>query len=131
MNSSAGLRSAVKEQGGWPWHTYLVAHDGQEVHSQVLYIHSPLSQRLSRVRVHQDLRQARGSPALVQGLNSSTDLRDRLKWEERQAAEWVGGCPRLDGDRINDMSCLGQSKATDEKDGKRTGQVDTQKYLLL
>lgn len=75
---------------------YLVPHDGQEVHTQVLYIHSPLSQCLSRIRVHEDLRQARGSPALVQGLNAPTDLRDRLKWEERKAAErmcasdWMG-----------------------------------------
>lgn len=34
--------------------TYLMPHNGQEVHAQVLDIHSPLPQCLSGVRVHQD-----------------------------------------------------------------------------
>jgi hypothetical protein len=59
-----------------------MSHDGQEVHAQVFDIHSPLPQCLSSVCVHQDSGQPRGSPDLVQGFNSPTDLGDRLKQEE-------------------------------------------------
>lgn len=62
--------------------TYLMPHDGKEVHAQVLNIHSSLPQCLSGVCVHQDSGQPRGSPDLVQGFNTMTDLGDRLKQEE-------------------------------------------------
>lgn len=59
-----------------------MAHDGQEVHTQVLDIHSSLPQSLGGVRVHQDSGQSRGRPDLVQGFNPTANLGDRLKQEE-------------------------------------------------
>lgn len=63
-------------------HTYLVPHDGQEVHAEVLYIHPPLPQCLGSIRVHKDSGQPGGDTALIQGLNTPSDLRNRLKWGE-------------------------------------------------
>lgn len=58
---------------------YLVPHNGQEVHAQVLHIHTPFPQGLCRICVQQNDRQPGSCPLLVQGFDSLTDIRDGLK----------------------------------------------------
>jgi hypothetical protein len=64
---------------------YLVPHDRQEVHAQVLHIHTPFPQGLSSIRVHENARQTTRCPPLVQGFDALADFRDRLKGEDKKA----------------------------------------------
>lgn len=60
--------------------THLVPHDCQEVHAQVLHVHTPFPQRLRSVRVQENERQPRSGPLPVLGFNSLTDFSYGLKW---------------------------------------------------
>ena len=65
-----------------------MAHDGQEVHTQVPHIHAPLPQGLGGVRVHEHPWQPARRPLLVQGSDSPADLGHRLQ-REKHTAECV------------------------------------------
>ena len=79
VGGSALWWAFMEEEGRWPLQSYLMPHNGQEVNTQVVHIHTSLPQCLCGICVHEDPRQTRGGPSLVQGFNAPTNLRDRLK----------------------------------------------------